>query len=74
MIIAANNAMPKLLIEKSPINQAANWSITALITNKNKPSVSIVIGKVKNTNKGFINKFNKLMTKATKSASEKDGM
>ena len=36
----------------------ANITIKAFITKVNKPSVRILIGKVNNTNKGLINKFN----------------
>lgn len=39
--------------------------IMALITNKNKPSVKIVTGKVNNTKIGFTKKFNNPKTIAT---------
>jgi len=39
--------------------------MTALITNKNNPSVRIVTGNVKNINKGLIKVFNSAKTIAT---------
>ena len=45
--------------------------MAALITRKNKPSVSIVAGMVKITNSGFKNIFNKPKTTATIMACKK---
>ena len=43
-------------------------TIPALITNKNKPKVNTVTGKVKNTKIGFKKVFNKPITMATNKA------
>jgi hypothetical protein len=44
--------------------------MTALMTNKNKPNVKKVTGKVNNTNMGFTKKFNNPRTMATVKAVE----
>ena len=49
----------------------ANKMSTALITNKNKPSVNMVAGIDKNTKTGFRNTFNRAKTTATTNAVEK---
>ena len=53
-------------------NPSTKWSqskmIMALITNKNKPRVKNVTGKVSNTKIGFTKKFNNPKTTATISA------
>ncbi len=54
-----------LLTEKPSINLSANKIISALIISKNKPNVTIVIGKVKITKMGFTNRFNTDKTTAT---------
>ena len=54
-----------LLTAKPSINLSTNKIINALIINKNKPRVTIVIGKVKITKMGFTNKFNKAKTTTT---------
>ena len=63
--ILNSKAVQKLLTENPSINLSANKMIQALITNKNKPSVSIVAGNVKSTNKGFTKIFNNPNTAAT---------
>jgi len=55
----------KLLTEKPSINLSANNMINAFIIIRNSPSVTIVIGKVKMTNMGFITRFNRDNTTAT---------
>lgn len=54
-----------LLTEKPSISLSANKIIKALITNKNNPNVTMVIGKVKITKIGFTSKFNTDNTTAT---------
>lgn len=60
-----SKAIQILLTEKPGINLSANKIINALMTNKNKPNVTIVIGKVKMTKIGFTSKFNIDNTAAT---------
>ena len=48
-----SNAVQNPLTEKPLINFAAKRMIAALITNRNKPKVMMVIGKVKMTKIGF---------------------
>jgi hypothetical protein len=50
---------------KPSINLSANTMIKALTTNKNKPKVRMVIGKVKIIKIGFTNTFKMAKTKAT---------
>lgn len=53
-----NNIATQILLTENPsINLSANNMIKALITNKNKPNVIIVIGNVKITKIGLTNKF-----------------
>ena len=60
-----NKAVQNVFIAK-PFNKwSHNKTIAALITNKNNPSVTTVIGKVKNTNIGLRKVFNKAKTTAT---------
>ena len=54
-----------LSTEKPLINLSAKRIIAALITNKNNPNVTIVIGNVSITNNGFTNKFKIDNTTAT---------
>lgn len=54
-----------LLTEKPSINLSANKIIKALITSKNNPKVTMVIGKVKMTKIGFTNRFKTDSTTAT---------
>ena len=54
-----------LSTSKPVINSSANKISNAFIININKPSVIIVIGKVKITNNGFTNKFKIDNTTAT---------
>ncbi len=64
-----NNSAVKNPLTANPVtNLPANNIIIALITNRNKPSVTIVAGKVKNTNNGRTNIFNNDMVTATKTA------
>ena len=63
--ILNNMAIQMLLTENPSINLSANNIISALITNKNKPKVIIVIGSVRMTNIGFTNKFKIDSTTAT---------
>ncbi len=55
----------KLVTLKPSIKLSAKNMIIALITNKNRPKVRMVTGKVNITNIGFTIKFNKLRTIAT---------
>lgn len=55
----------KLLTEKPSINLSANNMIKAFTIKRNNPNVTIVIGKVKITNIGFITRFNRDNTTAT---------
>ena len=55
-------------------NLSANKIIMAFITNKNKPSVIMVIGKVRTTNIGFINVLSNARTNANIRASLKSGI
>ena len=57
-----------LLTEKPSINLLANKIIKALMTNKNNPKVTMVIGKVKITKIGFTIRFKIDSTTATKIA------
>jgi len=50
---------------KPSISLSANNMINALITNKNKPNVRMVIGNVKIINNGFTKTFKMAKTKAT---------
>ena len=61
-------AVQILLTENPSINLSANNIISALITNKNKPKVTMVIGKVKIIKIGFSNTFKMANTKATTTA------
>lgn len=63
--ILNNTAIQILLTENPSIKLSANKMIKALIINKNKPNVTMVIGKVKITNMGFTNKFRTDKTIAT---------
>ncbi len=63
-----NSAVKKPLTAKPVTNFPAKSIMTAFITNKNKPNVSNVAGKVKNTNKGLTNIFNNAIVKATTTA------
>ncbi len=63
--ILNNIAIQILLTENPSINLSANKIIRALITNRNKPKVIMVIGKVKMTKTGLTNKFNIDRTTAT---------
>lgn len=60
-----SKAVQKLLTEKLSKNSLANSIMQALITSKKSPNVTIVIGKVRMTNKGFKKAFNKPKTMAT---------
>lgn len=54
-----------LLTENPSINLSAKSIIKALITNRNRPKVMIVIGKVKIISIGFTNRFKMDKTRAT---------
>jgi len=54
-----NNAHQKLPTENPLTISAASITIKALMTNKNKPKVRIVMGTVKNIKTGFTVTFNK---------------
>lgn len=65
-----NNILKSIAVQildtpKPSINLSANNIINALTTNKNKPKVRIVIGKVKIIRSGLINTFKIAKTKAT---------
>lgn len=58
MIIAAKIAIEKLEITNaSPIKEAVNDSVMALIINKKKPNVKTVTGNVKTIKIGFTKKL-----------------
>lgn len=63
--ILNNKAVQKLLTPKPSTNLSARRMIQALITNRNRPKVSIVAGKVNRTNKGLTKMFNNPRTAAT---------
>ena len=58
-------AVQNVFIAKPFKKWSHNKTIAALITNKNKPSVKTVIGKVKNTKTGFKKVFNNPKITAT---------
>ncbi len=60
-----NNADQKPETAKPSTNLSANKIIQALITNKNKPKVTMVAGKVKKIKSGRTNIFNSDITTAT---------
>ena len=62
------NAEKKLDTIKPPTKCAANKIINALITNKNKPSVTIVAGNVKKIKSGRTNMFKTAIANATQIA------
>ncbi len=55
----------RLLTEKPSINLSANNMINAFIIIRNKPNVTIVIGRVKITNMGFTTRLSTDNTTAT---------
>lgn len=61
-------AIQMLLTEKPGINLSANKMMRALMTNKNKPKVTMVMGNVKITKIGFTNRFKTDNTAATTTA------
>lgn len=63
--ILNTNAEKKLDTTKPPTKLAANKIITALITNKKSPNVTMVAGSVKNINNGLTNIFKIAIAKAT---------
>lgn len=63
-----NRAVKKPETTKPPTRLLASRIITALITNKNKPRVTIVAGSVKNISKGRTKRFSREITTATQSA------
>ena len=67
-----NIAVRKVSIEKPGTRYSANKTKNTLIINKNKPKVSRVIGKVKNTRIGFIKVFNTPNTTAIIAAVTKE--
>ncbi len=66
--ILKSKAVKKPLTANPVTKFPANKIITALITNKNKPKLTMVAGKVKKINNGLTNIFNKEMTTATQIA------
>ena len=60
-----HNAVQKLLTLNPLMNLSANKMMQALITSKNNPKVTIVMGKVRIINTGFTSKFNTDNTTAT---------
>ena len=56
------------LTSKPSMKNPASSIISALMTSKNSPKVTIVTGRVKMTKIGLTKKFNKLNTTATKIA------
>ena len=63
-----NKAVKNPLTAKPPTRFPATKIITALITNKNKPKVTMVAGNVKNISKGRTNILSNEITTATKIA------
>jgi len=64
-IILKNNAPKKPSTLNPSTSFVHNAIIAALITNKKRPKVKMVTGKVKSTRTGFTNKFNNPKTIAT---------
>jgi len=60
-----SNAVQKLFTSNPLINLSANKMILALITSKNRPNVTMVIGKVRMIKMGFTIAFNSPKTAAT---------
>lgn len=60
-----NNAVQKLLTSNPGINLSANKIMLALITNKKRPNVTIVMGNVRMIKTGFTIAFNSPKTAAT---------
>ena len=60
-----SNAAQKPETAKPSTNLSANNMIQALITNKNKPKVTMVAGNVKKIKSGRTNMFSKEITTAT---------
>ena len=63
--ILNNKAVKKLETPKPSTNLSANRIINAFITNKKRPNVIMVTGKVKRISNGLTNTFNTAMTIAT---------
>ena len=63
-----SNAVQKVSTLNPPTILVHKRMITALITNKNKPNVNMVNGRVNNTNIGFINILSNPSTTATSNA------
>ena len=63
-----NKALQKPSTINPPTKPLAKYMISAFITNKNKPRVKMVMGKVKNIRIGLINALSKLITIETISA------
>lgn len=75
MIIAIKIAMLKLFISNElPIILSVNVRVNALMTNKNNPKESTVIGSVKITRRGRTNMFNIDKIKLAVSAAKKPSM
>ena len=72
LAIASNNentkAQKKLFTSNPDTSQSAMYKIITLITSRNKPSVTIVIGKVSITRMGFTIKLRIDKDKATRIA------
>jgi hypothetical protein len=64
-IILNRSADHQLSTSKPLTRLAAHFIIRIFITNKNRPSVSKVIGKVRITSIGFMNVFSNANTNAT---------
>ena len=60
-----NSAVQKLLTLKPLMNLSANKIIHALMTSKNSPKVTMVMGKVRMIKMGFTMAFKKAKTAAT---------
>jgi transcription initiation factor TFIIIB Brf1 subunit/transcription initiation factor TFIIB len=68
--ILNTNAEKKLVTTKPPTKLAASKIITAFITNKKRPNVTMVAGSVKNINSGLTNMFKIAIAKATQIAED----
>ena len=69
-----SNAQRKPSMRMPSINLSASKIISALITKRKRPSVITVIGRVKITSNGLINRLSSPRTRANMSASLKSGM
>lgn len=61
-----NNSAHQILLTENPLTKAsASRMISALTISKNRPKVSMVMGRVNRMRMGFTRKFSRLRTTAT---------